>query len=477
MTINLEKTYFFKVNNNHYVFDNNTSHLVPFSCEDYKVLRALSLGENTSHFSVESLSYVQALINTGMFVDKVSQNYQNINVYLNILKSQVSQLILVIAKDCNLRCKYCILGEHYNNNCSRYTSEKMNFKTAKKAIDYFIELNSKKMEHGFINTPTITFYGGEPLLNFELIEEVVDYCKSRKYSVNFGITTNGTLFTDKTISFLVDNNFSTTVSLDGNESETNRKRVFKNQIGAYSKIYKGAKKYIDYRNKNNPQSHLQFNACYDCGSNLESILDYFSNEFGNEFVLLNKIDPYNTNYYDQFSEKDYTNFNYITEKLKSKYLQCEENNSNENYFRHANLFGLYSIFKKRNQGNIPDKRVPCMPGGKICVDPEGKFYICEKMCYTLPIGDIINGLDSKKINKIIEDYIQIYTKNCKNCNVSQLCSMCFANTISSDGKSLAFNKVFCKEQKRYICDTIKNACSILENNPQAFDYNKGGNLY
>lgn len=55
--------------------------------------------------------------------------------------------------------------------------------------------------------------------------------------------------------------------------------------------------------------------------------------------------------------------------------------------------------------------------------------------------------------------------------------MCFANTISSDGKSLAFNKVFCKEQKRYIYDTIKNACSILENNPQAFDYNKGGNLY
>lgn len=133
-------------------------------------------------------------------------------------------LTLELTHQCNLACEYCAFSEHYHQTRD-FSQEPMSFDTAKQAVRHF--LNHKSKESG------IGFYGGEPLLEFDLIKKVVAYAKcvasDNDMDVRFSMTTNGTLLTDEKIHFLAQHEFSVMVSLDGNKESHDRYRVFKNR--------------------------------------------------------------------------------------------------------------------------------------------------------------------------------------------------------------------------------------------------------
>ncbi|MBP2144205.1 uncharacterized protein J2127_001375 [Methanococcus voltae] len=132
-------------------------------------------------------------------------------------------LILKVTKNCNLRCKYCYanLSNLSNEDCETgdlNSACNMNFETAKKAIDYLLDID-KDLK--------IQFTGGEPLLNFELIKEVVNYCNSKynstnenyKYKINFAIQSNGTIINSEIIEFINTNKIGLGISLDDLNNE------------------------------------------------------------------------------------------------------------------------------------------------------------------------------------------------------------------------------------------------------------------
>jgi sulfatase maturation enzyme AslB (radical SAM superfamily) len=132
-------------------------------------------------------------------------------------------LTLELTHQCNLACVYCAFGEYYDQKRNSDV-ESMSFDTAKQAVAHF--LSHKPKEAG------IGFYGGEPLLEFDLIKKIVLYAESfaqvNDMDIRFSMTTNGTLLTDERIHFLVQHNFSVMVSLDGDKESHDRYRVFKN---------------------------------------------------------------------------------------------------------------------------------------------------------------------------------------------------------------------------------------------------------
>lgn len=175
-------------------------------------------------------------------------SYEGLNNELSIeeikdltYKSSLSQLILIVTENCNLRCEYCIYSDKYPKDI-KYSDLKMDFDTAKLAIDEYFRLHSKREEYGLNKTPNISFYGGEPLLNFELIKQCVEYIKKIDSSTIFYITTNGTIMTDEITKFLSENNFIVTFSLDGNKENHDRNRIVINKIGTFDVIYKNIKK-------------------------------------------------------------------------------------------------------------------------------------------------------------------------------------------------------------------------------------------
>ena len=143
----------------------------------------------------------------------------------------VRYMVLEITHDCNLKCDYCFVRSNYDDKGI------MTFAVAKKAIDsIMLPMRQKNTEL------RLGFFGGEPLLNWGLIEEVVQYidglenCKGR-----YHITTNGMLLDEKKIKFLNENNFSLIVSIDGPQDIHDRHRKNAGGTGSWEKIINNLK--------------------------------------------------------------------------------------------------------------------------------------------------------------------------------------------------------------------------------------------
>lgn len=147
----------------------------------------------------------------------------------------VTSIALLIAQKCNMSCGYCY-GEE-----GKYASEgMMSEETAFKAVDWLF-VNSKKE-----NKVNISFFGGEPLLNFALMQKVVYYAKKQAdksgKSITFNITTNATLITDDIIYFLKNEKIHPLISFDGTPEYQNNHRPLKDGRGSYNMVHANIQK-------------------------------------------------------------------------------------------------------------------------------------------------------------------------------------------------------------------------------------------
>ena len=152
-------------------------------------------------------------------------------------EQKVQNLDFIVTEDCNLRCKYCYI-------CHKSKGHSMNFETAKKFIDYV-------MGDSFEKEPAVilSFIGGEPLLEVELIDKIVDYFKSTTYAMEhqwawnyrISITTNGVNFgTPEVQKFIAKNKgkLSVTITIDGTKEKHDLQRVFPDGSGSYDMVVK-----------------------------------------------------------------------------------------------------------------------------------------------------------------------------------------------------------------------------------------------
>lgn len=138
-------------------------------------------------------------------------------------------LSLRVSENCNLKCRYCYNKDNaLNTNGLKY----MSLKTAQRAIDFFISWAKKdEME--------IIFFGGEPLLNYPTIKEVINYAKSKKNKgITFKLATNATIMNREILRTILKNNVKIMVSIDFPPSEHDRNRPFKDGTGSFDLVKK-----------------------------------------------------------------------------------------------------------------------------------------------------------------------------------------------------------------------------------------------
>lgn len=144
-----------------------------------------------------------------------------------LLQTDVAFITLQVTQNCNLRCSYCAYsGAYYNRTHNKKT---MSFAVAKKAVDFLLSHSTAS------DDISVGFYGGEPLLEFGLIKEVVAYTESVCWgkNVSYAITTNATLLKGEILDFLVEKNFKVMISLDGPKEVHDQNRVFSDGRGSY----------------------------------------------------------------------------------------------------------------------------------------------------------------------------------------------------------------------------------------------------
>lgn len=334
-------------------------------------------------------------------INRPSKIEHELSPYISdYLTKRLQGINLQVTQDCNFRCRYCSFsgsGYYDRTHCDK----SMSIDVAQKSID-FLKSNSSE-----IKNVRIGFYGGEPLLEFPIIQKVVEYSKSvmPEKDISFYLTTNSTLLTDTMLSFFIEHGFQMAISLDDPEEVHDKYRRFAiNGQGTHAQVIKKLKMIFD-KNFDFYQNNVRITAVVDSDQDKKSLEQYF-NEGIFKYTKIN-FSPLDSSKTDlkRNAKQSFLN-SYKDNILKSyinNYIQTEGDVEIENSLLFANS-GEYDDFLKAlaRKTNLVKAHHsgPCIPGhSKMLITVDGELYTCEKASgksKTMNIGDLYNGYDYKK---------------------------------------------------------------------------------
>jgi uncharacterized protein len=377
-----------------------------------------------------------------------------------LLQKRIKDLMMLtleVTEQCNLRCKYCVFNENYDNQ-RKLTSRMMEWEIAQKGIEYAYSLIKDREEKKF----AISFYGGEPLLNFELISRVVRYSRDifQGWALNFNLTTNLTLLDDTILQFLIENEIRLAVSLDGDMSNHDAKRVFRNGTGTHTTVMKNLEK-IRKTNKEYYEGKVTFLAVYSYDLPFENVCEFFgsNNLVSGKSLRLSNVTPYNTDYYKRFpwdkneKKESFTNFNNIVlEKMRN----AKKLTSIESYFSSKINFSA-DFLQFREYATYAQT---CLFDSRLFIDVNGHFHACEKMNNSLSYGNVDTGLDYSKMIQVLNKFTSLIKSNCMDCEIRFICSRCFAPfAVNGDFK---IPEGFCEKAKKTSLDELEKYIQLKE---------------
>lgn len=364
-------------------------------------------------------------------------------------KPLVKSLCLHIAHDCNLRCGYCFAGTgDFGHDRSLMTAE-----VGFRAVDFIIE-NSGARRHCEID-----FFGGEPLMNFDVVKEIVAYVRKREVETGkifkLTLTTNGVLLTDAVSNYLNENNISLVLSLDGRKDVHDKMRPFAGGSGSYDRVLKNFQNTVTLRGGENYFLRGTFTA-----HNLDFANDVL--DMADQGFKLLSVEPVVAKEGDYAITDEHLPELYLEyEKLAAEYLKRKLSGNGFEFF-HFNV--------DINNGPCVAKRLSgCGAGHEyFAVTPQGDLYPCHQFVgrdeYLL--GTVFAGVKNKELPQTFRQAHVLNKPECSNCWARFYCSGgCHANAQLFNDDIKKPYKVGCQLQKKRLeCALMIQARLALEKN-------------
>lgn len=358
-------------------------------------------------------------------------------------------ICLHVAHDCNLACKYCFAGK------GEYDGPKglMSFETGKRALDFLVE------QSGARHNLEVDFFGGEPLLNWDVCKKLVEYGRSieKKYNKNFRftVTTNGVLLNDEIMDFCNKEMGNVVLSLDGRKETHDRLRITRKNTGSYDMIIDKFKKFAQSRNQKDYYmrgTYTHFNT--DFSKDVIHMADEGFKELSIEPVVCDPSEDY------ALKESDLPVLKEQYEILANEMLRR---------YRKGNGFTFYHYMIDLDAGPCIVKRVSgCGVGTEyMAVTPDGELYPCHQFVgdEKFLLGDIWNGVKNKNVLEQFENCNVYSHKECKDCFAKLYCSGgCAANAYHSTGSVSGVYEFGCElHRKRIECAVMLKVAEAEEN--------------
>ena len=355
----------------------------------------------------------------------------------------IKSMCLNVAHDCNLRCGYCFAAQGDFGG----TRKLMPLEVGKAAIDFLIKNSANR------HNIELDFFGGEPLMNFGVVKEVVKYARSieKDYNKNFRftITTNGMLLDDDKIDFINKEMANVVLSLDGRKETNDRLRYTAGNKGSYDVIVPKFQKLVAQRGDKEYYARGTFTKY-----NLDFSKDVFHmNELGFdqisvEPVVTDPCVPY------ALTEEDLPAIFEEYEKLAKMLIERKKS---------GNSFNFFHFMLDLDQGPCAIKRLRgCSCGNEyVAVTPEGDIYPCHQFVGEdqWKMGNVLDGTVDMEMKKMFST-ANVYAKpECTNCWAKFYCSGgCNANNMSFNKSIFKPHKLSCAlEQKRLECSIMIKA--------------------
>lgn len=397
---------------------------------------------------LDSYSDIEELESSGqLFTEDV---YKDVIIDFKKRKTVVKALCLHIAHDCNLACKYCFADEGEYHGQVR---ELMSLEVGKKAIDFLIENSGNRVNL------EVDFFGGEPLMNFDVVKEIVAYGRSKEKEYNknfrFTLTTNGLLINDDVIDFCNKEISNVVLSLDGRKCIHDEMRPTRNGKGSYDVIIPKFKEFVEKRGDKSYYVRGTFTR-----NNLDFVEDFkHMADLGfKEISIEPVVSPDDCDY--SIREEDLDKIYAEYDKLAKDIIERHKQGKPITFFHYMlDLNGGPCVYKRLSG---------CGSGTEyLAVTPQGKLYPCHQFVGTeeFELGSVFEGV---KKTEIVEDFklCNVYAKDkCKECFARFYCSGgCAANSYQFHGSILDAYDIGCElQRKRVECAImIKAALAELE---------------
>ncbi|NMB34868.1 MAG: thioether cross-link-forming SCIFF peptide maturase [Firmicutes bacterium] len=398
--------------------------LLAEGCADEKV-RFLLRGRYPADAVEAALQQVDMLRREGVLFAPEPQLERD-----KLFSTGVRALCLFITHSCNLGCRYCFTQRDPGERASHMTPE-----VGKKAVDFLLA------QEGGVRRE-IDFFGGEPLLNFSVVREIVDYAREnaplRGLEFDFTLTTNATLLDDEKIDFLNREDINVILSLDGRPAIQNRMRSYRDGRGSYERTVQNITRFLESRGRENYYirgTYTRYNL--DFSRDIEHFL-----ALGLDSLSLEPVVSQGEGYSLQAEDLPLLEREY--DRLVDIYLEQKEK---------GDPFLFYHFLLDLEKGPCLYKRLSgCGAGGDyLAVASDGTLYPCHQF---VGIGDFYMGnvtleppVLRREIGKRVVDSAW-QREACHSCWARYLCGRgCAATAYFMEGALHQTNALSCALQK------------------------------
>ncbi|WP_028545804.1 thioether cross-link-forming SCIFF peptide maturase [Paenibacillus taiwanensis] len=394
------------------------------------------------HFTEESirdtLSEVEQLKHKGLLFTE--DMYEELSIDLKKRTTYVKALCLNVAHTCNLSCEYCFASQ------GKYNGERaiMSVEVGQRAIDYLLE------HSGHHRNLDIDFFGGEPLMAWKVVKQIVAYARSKekawKKQFRFTFTTNGMLLDDEVTAFLNEEMYNVVLSLDGRKEVHDRLRTTVTGKGSYDHIVPKFREFIQKRGDQEYYvrgTYTRNNV--DFTNDIFHIADLGFDKISMEPVICDPREPY------ALTEKDipeiYEQYEILAKEMITRSAQ-------------GNGFTFYHYMLDLSEGPCIQKRITgCGSGTEyLAVTPTGELFPCHQFVgdEAYSMGNIWEGITRPELQGQFKQS-NCYTKPaCKDCWAKLYCSGgCPANALHATG---SINGIY-----EFSCDVFRKRieCSMM----------------
>lgn len=366
-------------------------------------------------------------------MDFYKATHRDIRYHLQNLR----QLVFEVTDRCNLNCKYCCYSRFYRGYDIRKGSD-ISFTKAKLIVDYLYDLWKDNYSDGSNRELTISFYGGEPLLNVSFIKQVIDYVERLKLEKNgricsYSMTTNAILL-NQYMDYLVEKKFNLLISLDGDKFAQSY-RIDHSGKNSFERVFSNIK-LLQEKHPEYFKSNTSFNSVLHNRNEIESIYQFIHSLFDK----MPLITPLNEVGICEEKKEKFIKIYQNPVKSFNRSNNCEAIES-EMFMRTPRVAQLSDYIMRQsgnayhnynelyiNKDKLPLTAATCVPfSNRMFITVNGKILPCERISQQFSLGQVHEDrveLNEEYIADKHNFYVSKFVKQCSNCASNRFCPQC-----------------------------------------------------
>lgn len=379
-------------------------------------------------------------------------------------------LTLNVTEQCNFRCRYCLYSGAYEDQRT-HSAVRMSPEVLDATLDWY-------HAHPDREEFSLSFYGGEPLLEMDLLRRAAERVRRSGRKTSLRMTTNASLMDEDKARFLIENGFHVLVSLDGPPNLHDRYRRTVDGHPTFERTWAG----VNLLRRLDPdyyQSHVRFNMVLPPPVDLRAIHAFVLEHpevFAKSHIratLLNDSPcelPRELGY-DSCREQLNAQFDWLQERFEQAMLSGQD--SMDPFLLGVALIDYVPLHLRPLAPLAPvtPSLGQCVPGrAKAFAGTSGDLRVCERLPGVRPLGNVFTGVDATAVTSMMHECNHFLADRCAGCWAIRLCSKCLANLNRGEALDEELFAAHCRRAKIFWRAKLARYSSILEQKPDAFSW-------